>query len=102
GVEQGAGVADPIGQFHVLEHLEQRCRERLRRKQVARGEHDQQGDVEPPREAADRERIIDAKTRVRITVGIVMMAEFIKSFAKPPWFQAWMKLSRLNAPPKLK
>ena len=46
--------------------------------------------------------IMEAKNRVSSTAGTVMITEFQKYLAKPPWVQAWMKLSKLKSPAKLK
>ena len=44
----------------------------------------------------------EARNRVSSTAGTVMMTEFQKYVAKPPWVQAWTKLSKLKSPAKLK
>ncbi len=46
--------------------------------------------------------IMEAKKRIRNTDGTVMSTEFQNSWAKPPCVQAWVKLSKLKAPPVLK
>ncbi|WP_432398291.1 hypothetical protein ACRQ5B_07050 [Pseudarthrobacter sp. L19] len=46
--------------------------------------------------------IMEAKKSTRMTEGMVIRAEFQAYWAKPPWVQAWTKLSKLKDPPKLK
>jgi hypothetical protein len=46
--------------------------------------------------------IMEARKRTSSTAGTLMITEFQKYLAKPPWVQAWTKLSKLKSPARLK
>src|SRR4051812_34130803 len=44
----------------------------------------------------------EARNKVSSTVGTVRITEFPKYVENPPWVHAWMKLSKLKSPARLK